>query len=146
LVFAGTNLADGKQALKSGTALTKPSVPLQTQSASPSRVRVAGQLAQRQLLTHFELRDWPHGDILTNTIINLVVTAEGEVLSADLVSGSGLSAADQDALKQAQAARFNSIALSGPGRVEKPLDDLMWGNLVFEWRTLPLPMTNAPQK
>lgn len=145
-ILAGTNLADSKQNLKSDTALTMPKVPLQAESPPTSRVRVAGQLAQRRLLTDFEMRAWPHGDILTNTIINLVVTADGQVLSADLVSGSGLFAADQDALKQANAARFNSIASSGPGRAKNPLNELTWGSLVFEWRTLPLPMTNAPPR
>jgi hypothetical protein len=144
--FAGTNLSEAKLSLKSDTSLIMPPAPPPAKPRQPSRLRVAGELARRQLLTKFELASWPHNDILTNTVIGVVVKADGQILSADLVSGSGLVSADQQALKEASAATFNSVETSGPGRNENPLNELTWGTLIFEWRTLPLPMTNAPER
>jgi len=144
--FAGTNLSEAKLSLQSETSLIMPAAPPPPEPRQPSRVRVTGELARRQLLTEFQLASWPHNDILTNTVIGVVVKADGQVLSADLVSGSGLVSADQQALNGASAARFNSVETSGPGRNENPLNELMWGTLIFEWRTLPLPMTNAPER
>ncbi len=117
-----------------------------------SALRMEGDLASRRLLTGFDLPSWPprpltatETDLLTNTIVQLVVDAEGRPVSVTLLSSSGLAAADEHALKQASAARFESLPLadpSAPDSVNAPLNHVRWGQLVFDWYTLP--STNPP--
>src|SRR5207245_2116254 len=70
------------------------------------------------------------------------VNAAGEPVSPPLLlSGSGSMAADEHALKRARAARFEPLGLGGPRRANNPLGQLTWGELIFEWQTVPA--TNA---
>jgi len=109
---------------------------------SSSSLRIEGRLGQRRLLTRLSLTNWPHTDLLTNSVVQLLVDAEGRPVSGGtLLSSSGLPAADQRALELATAARFNSVAESGPAGAT---GRLIWGTLIFEWKKLSLPATNAP--
>ena len=76
----------------------------------------------------------------------LIPALASRLADADLVSGSGLAAADQHALAQANSARFESLEQTGPDKSQSALQGLTWGDLIFEWRTLPLLMTNSPQR
>jgi len=110
--------------------------------SSSSSFRIEGQLAQRRLGAPPRLRAWASTELLTNTVIQLAVDAEGRPASpGTLLSTCGYSAADQYALEQARAMRFNSIGDNGSAA---PLGRLTWGKLIFEWRTVPLPATNSP--
>jgi len=74
-------------------------------------------------------------DLLTNTVVQVLVDADGNVVSPALLPpGSGDSRADQRALEVARTARFQPLRGSSPA--------LTVGVLVFEWRTVAL--TNAP--
>jgi hypothetical protein len=100
-------------------------------------------LTGRQLKTLPKLRSWPHSDILTNTVVKLLVSGDGLPASpAVLLSSSGLKAADDYALAEANAARFEPILNEGPGRNKSPLSNLTWGTMIFEWQTLPISATN----
>lgn len=105
-----------------------------------SSLRVEGELAARPLLARLELKSWPNGEMLSNSVVQAVVNAEGFTLSAVLLTSCGLKEADLYALKLASDARFLPAPRAdrradGPGR-------LTWGKLIFQWHTLPLPATN----
>jgi TonB family protein len=99
-----------------------------------SVLHVAGDLANRRLLNPSELPSWPATDLLTNTVVQVVVNADGSVFSPALLSGSLDPKADQHALEVARAARFEPLRDASPA--------LTIGLLIFEWTTVPL--TNAP--
>jgi len=110
---------------------------------APSMMRVEGELAGRRLLKPIELPSWPHTEILTNSIVQIIVDADGWTISPGaLLSGSGLNEADQFALKLARAARFESVRPVGPAQAANPASRPMWGKLIFEWQTVPF--SNAP--
>lgn len=103
-----------------------------------SRLMRGGDLAQRDWLTPpAPLPSWPANDLLTNSVVRVVVDAEGRVFSAVLLPpGSGSKPADQSALDLARAARFSPL----PENHASPT----LGFLIFEWHTAPLPETNTP--
>lgn len=101
-----------------------------------SVVRVAGELAKRRLLHQPELPAQAAADVLTPTVAEVLATADGSVLSLKLLASSGNKAADQLALKVARAARFEPVRGGGT--------TLTLGTLVFEWRTVPLPVEPKP--
>lgn len=102
-----------------------------------STVSTSGNLAQRRWLNAPALlRSWPAADLLTNSVVRIVIDADGQVFSPALLPpGSGSKAADQFALETARAARFAPIARKG---------NQMSGALIFEWHTVPVPPTNPP--
>jgi len=104
-----------------------------------STLRIEGELGGRRLLSRLELARWPHDDVLLPSTVQVVVNPQGLVISATLLGGSGLAAADQRALELARAARFEPF--SGP---TKGLG-LSWGRLVFEWQAVEVAGTNQPQ-
>lgn len=97
-----------------------------------SELRIEGPLARRKLLTRLEWPSWPHSDVLTNSVVQVLVDAEGTALSSALVSGSGLKDADRYALAASKRLRFNAVAAR---------DSVTSGTLHFFWHTLP-PGTN----
>jgi len=103
-----------------------------------STVRLHGGLAKRRWLNAPAiLRSWPAVDLLTNSIVQVLTDADGQILSAALMPpGSGSKAADQRALELSRSARF-----APAGRND---GSLTVGTLIFEWHTLPMPETNAP--
>ena len=105
-----------------------------------SRLRVEGSLASRPLVTPPELQSWPHSELLSNTVIEVTVDADGFTFSPVLLHDSGLRQADESALKLALDARFRPLRRNE--RVNDGGRDITWGRLVFQWHTLPLPATN----
>jgi len=114
--------------------LPNPVAPVLASEASTCRVE--GPLAQRRLLSKFDLPAWKRADILTNSIVQLVVDAEGKPVSVALLSSSGFPEADSRALALARSARFESRYGNGPERMANPLAQLSWGEMIFEWHTL----------
>ena len=100
-------------------------------TARRSASSLGGELAQRRWLNAPpELPSWPAPDLLTNTVVQVWVDADGQILSpALLLPGSGSKEADQLAMKLARAARFAPL----PGSRTK----LTPGALIFEWHTVP---------
>jgi len=105
-----------------------------------SKIRVEGDLARRRLLNSPLLPSWAHSDILTNTVVQLLVDADGDTLSSTPLRSSGLSEADQFAWKLAASARFESLRKPGgpAGRSLEPT----WGQMVFQWHTIAQADTN----
>ena len=100
-----------------------------------SELRISGALARRKLLGPPELPSWPHTEVLTNSVVQLFVDGEGTPISAALVSGSGLKAADNYALAAAKRLRFRA------GRAGEAVTS---GTATFLWQTLPPGATNIP--
>ena len=91
--------------------LTFPPLPPTQPLVQQSTLRAIGDLAARRLLTPVDLPAWPHTDLLTNTLVQVFVDAQG-ITSSWLLqppSGSGLKDADQFALDFARRARFEPI-------------------------------------
>jgi hypothetical protein len=101
-------------------------------------------LEQRRLKTVPKLPSWPHSEFLTNTVVRLFISGDGIPVSTPvLLYSSGLKAADDFALAQASAARFETIINEGPNRSASPLANSTWGTMIFQWQTLPLSATNT---
>jgi len=109
-------------------------------TAPPSTLRVEGALANRRLLNPPTLQPWPHPDLLTNSVVQVLVDGDGDVFSQVLLARSGKKEADDDALAVARSAQFEPVPRNSRGPGLAPA--LTWGTLVFEWQTLP--PTNAP--
>lgn len=120
---------------------------LPTIPAAPARseLRIEGDLSLRQLVNPPELEPQPAGDLLTNTVVQVVVNAAGRVQSVAQLCppGSGSKAADQWALKFAREARFTPLPDAGIS-AEKSANRITTGLLVFKWHTVPLSATNTP--
>jgi hypothetical protein len=129
--------------------LALPEARLEMPPVTQSALRVAGELAERRLLTPLGLPSRPGADLLTNSVVQVLVDAAGNVLSHKLLrSDSGAKdrdqqEADQRALELAKAARFSPLPPSG-NAAASPLGRLSLGALIFEWHTVPRPATNAP--
>ena len=134
-------------AFKALPEMTLPPLPAPTALfPTQSVVRVEGELKGRRLVSGFALTNWPHDNLLPDTIVQVAVSPDGWVESATMLPGSssGYPAADQSALDWAKSARFESLRDSGPDRPTRKLPELTWGELVFSWNTVPLPVTNSP--
>jgi hypothetical protein len=107
---------------------------------SESRLRIEGELTSRPLLTKTELQSWPYSEVLSNTVVQVVVDADGRALSTALLRESGLPEADQHAVKLAQNARWQP--LEAAARSANAFEQLTWGRLIFQWHTLPSLTTN----
>ncbi|HVV01513.1 MAG TPA: energy transducer TonB [Verrucomicrobiae bacterium] len=110
---------------------------------SHSTLLLAGPVASRSLVSLPPLPAWPASDLLTNSVVEVSVTPQGDVLSAALIASSTSREADETALQEARNARFESTAVYGPGRPLNLVSNLTRGDMIFEWRTLPMPSTNS---
>jgi hypothetical protein len=109
----------------------------------PSRMFVEGDLAKLRLLTPLHLPPQTNSDLLTNTVIRMVVDAQGYPYSAVIWERSGNEDADAMALTNfARAVRFSPPEAEALRTV--PTNRMVSGKLVFEWQTMPPAPTNAP--
>ena len=121
-----------------------PEVLASTPLVTASMLRLSGDLANRHLLVAPGLPSWPSAEILSNSVVQLLVGADGRPISATLLKpGSAPTEADQFALSSAAKVRFESINGADP---LNPLAAIALGQMIFEWQTVPLPNTNnAPE-
>ena len=108
-----------------------------------STFRIEGDLARRELATPLEIPSFPHGDILTNTVVQVCVGQAGLVFSPVPLSSSGSRTADQTALDLVKAIRFTPVAPSDSSS-SSDRTALTWGKIIFQWHTLELAATNGP--
>lgn len=116
--------------------------PIASATATPSDLHLEGPLSTRSLLNSPALRGWEHSELLTNSLVRVLVNPDGNVVSEVLLISSGLKAADDEALARAGAAQFEPLPRTPGGEGSVP--QLAWGTLVFEWQTLPSAATNGP--
>lgn len=110
--------------------LTEPVLPVEPALAQNSTLQIAGELAQRRLLNEINPPSLPFNDVIAPTKVQALVDAGGNVVSVVLLESSGLDAADSRALEIARAACFT------------PAKNLTVGQLIFNWRTIPMTTTN----
>ena len=127
--------------LKPPPQLTVPVMaPIETAASRNSTLQIEGELTSRKLLNPPSLPPQPGADLLTNTVVRVLVDNAGKVFSAVLLQpGSGSQDADRYAYGIAQSARFAPLPDNDTGVIN-------WteGRLVFEWRTIPVTQTNLP--
>ena len=143
--FVATNAPDPLETAGSpGPALVLPNLPAEQPLRNRSDLKLSGALKTRRLVSNLDLPSWPASDLLTNSVVNLAVIASGQPISATLLVSSGDKLADEHALTQAMAARFNSIEQAGPSRIAKPISGLTWGQMIFEWHTVASTNSSPP--
>jgi hypothetical protein len=101
-----------------------------------STMKIDGALARRKLLAPPTLPSWASTNLLTNTVIRVIIDDEGLPRSQTLLVRSGVQEADDYALKTARGLRFEAspIAQSAKG---SPDSILIWGEIVFRWHGTP---------
>jgi hypothetical protein len=115
-----------------------------------SRLRIEGELAKRRLLSAPPLQPWANSDLLTNSIVQVLVDAQGNPVSAVLLrpgltpSAPKQEEANQRALELARAARFEPARPRTRPNPGKPASGLSIGTMIFEWQTILVSSTNAP--
>ena len=90
--------------------------------------RIEGELAQRLTAPAPKLGAWPvsGAKLLTNTVVQVAVNGNGDVLAARLLSRCGLAEADADAVTRTWGLRFRPVA-------DAPT---IWGQIIFQWQTI----------
>lgn len=126
--------------------LTIGEIPLPRADTGRSLLRLEGDLARRRLSTPISLPSRSSGELLTISIVQVIVGANGRLASVPILlpPGSGDKDADDYALRQVKTARFDPVTTSEPGRSSNPVTHLTWGRMVFEWHTVSVPLTNPP--
>ena len=149
--FMETNgFASFQLGLKPAPELTVPELVPEPALTARSELQIEGEVAQRRLLHAMELPSLPGSDVLTDSVVQVLVDAAGDTVSVTLlpsVSGSkdaDQQKADQRALDLAKAARYQPLARDDAGSAASPAAGLSWGRMIFKWHTVPLPMTNEP--
>lgn len=134
--FAATNsFVSFQLAAKPAPEFTMPRLPIAMPGPTNSTLRIVGPLAARRLLTVPPLPVWAHTNILTNTVVQVLADARGNVFSWTLMPpGSGLAAADEEAIRFARTARFEPLDRAGQNQLQA---ELTMGKLVFQWTTAP---------
>lgn len=128
-------------------ALLMPNTEAGYRLAQSSRLGVSPENPGVTITQAPELPSWPpraNGpndfEFLTNSVVSAMFGADGMILSAVLLSGSGSPVADDYALSATRSIKLSHGA-SSPASQE-PHATLRWARLIFEWHTVPA--TNAP--
>jgi hypothetical protein len=119
--------------------------------AENSTLQIQGELAQRQLLNQINLPSLQYDDVIAPSRVQVIVDAAGNVVSAVLLpsdnvmeAASHYDVADQRALELTRNLRFSPSSSGGAGVLFNPASRLTFGQLIFNWRTVPVSATNAP--
>ena len=115
--------------------------PLVSSITTESRLRIEGDLAGRPLLNPVELPPWRNSEVLSNTVVQVAADADGVPVFTAVLGQSGSKDVDNYALDVAGRARFQPLRRSRAPGVPPP-ENLAWGSFVFQWHTIPMPVTN----
>ena len=140
--FMQTNQFAGFQTdFKPEPKLSEPGLPSEIPASLPqsSTLRITGDLAQRRLRGEIALPSLPWSGVAVPSRVQALVDAAGDVVSAVLLpSNTAAEAAgradvgDEKALQIARALRFS------------PASRATFGELIFNWHTVPPPAANSP--
>ncbi|MGH8022181.1 MAG: hypothetical protein ACRED1_01265, partial [Limisphaerales bacterium] len=132
-----------------------PATPMQPPLAQKSVLAIQGGLSGRPLLTPLKLPSWSDSDVDTPSIVQVLVNAAGNVVSAVLLpqevfapatswepSFNHNKLADQWALETARTLHFAPVA-SSPAPASNAPPPMAIGKLVFDWRVIPQTDTNV---
>jgi len=132
-----------------------PATPAQPPIAQESTLQIEGDLAGRRLLSSVKLPSWEDSDVDAPSIVQVLVNAAGNVVSAALLPQAVMSPgnsweppltdntkADRWAVDLAHSLRFSPSPSGGP---DKPnaMARLAIGQLIFNWQTVPVTNTNG---
>jgi len=143
-------------------SLTVPIFTPQPVMARASTLEIEGALAKRPLLNPMQLPSWPFADVIAPSVVQVLVDAAGNVVSAsllapensllppavrDTVEPSPARDADADAhaIALARNARFAPLSPDAGSVESNPLGHLSVGRLVFNWQAVPVTTTNGSQ-
>jgi TonB family protein len=110
-------------------------------TGAPSALRIEGDLSGRGLQSPLALPPPESADLLTDSVVQVLVNGDGNVVSGVLLASSGKRAADERALALAKAAQFQPLPRTNAAQASTHLTR---GTFVFTWQTVPLPTTNTP--
>jgi TonB family protein len=106
-----------------------PHFPAAEASRPESFFRIEGALDSRRLGPPVVLPFWTTNFLVTNSVVRFGVNRAGQVVSAVLLGGSGLKAADDSALATVNDLRFRPVGMNTP--------QFAWDTATFYWRTTP---------
>ncbi|MBI3881855.1 MAG: hypothetical protein HY301_17550 [Verrucomicrobia bacterium] len=106
-----------------------------------SALNLSPTLVRRGLVAAPEISAWPGPDVLTDSVVQVVVDRSGDVLSARLIAGSGAKAADAQAVALASQVRFKTAGSELVGA--SPFAGVTVGDLIFHWQTVAPPAAKA---
>jgi hypothetical protein len=130
--FMQTNPTIGLQLdFKPSPALAEPIVPPGSIPPAASTLQIAGPLAGSALLNPVNLPPIPFNDVLPPSKVQVIAGIDGVIVSAILLESSGDDEADRQALAMGNRLRFG------------PADRLRFGELIFNWHTVPPAATRA---
>lgn len=116
---------------KPAPSLSVPVSPLAETMPQATTMQISGELAPR-LLNQIELPSIPVNNVIPPSVVQALVDTTGLVASTVLLESSTSTDADQLALQLARGLRF------------APAPKLMFGDITFNWHTVPVTATNAP--
>jgi hypothetical protein len=135
--------------------ITEPATPTQPPLATGSTLQIQGQLAARRLLTPVRLPSWQDTGIDAPSIVQVLVDAAGNVVSAVLLPQDTMTPAnqwepplnhlipaDQWAVALARTLRFTPLGSDGAAG-SNPMARMAIGQLIFNWKTVPVLTTNG---
>lgn len=118
-------------------AVFTPPAGVELDAPRASRLEVTG-LEDRALVSPMPLPPQFHSDILTRSLVEVLVGQDGLVISARVIENSGSPKADAEALALTKMARFE------PGKAgRKAAAGPQTAKLIFDWHTLALSGTNS---
>jgi hypothetical protein len=146
--FAGVSFE-----VKLAPPLTVPLISAQPQLASNSTLQVEGEITKRPLRNTMNLPSWPNSDVIAPSVVQVLVDGAGNVVSAALLPPENYTEtsavrdpdADRAAVELARTARFAALIPGDNSITANPISHLAIGQLIFNWQTVPVIPTNAPE-
>jgi hypothetical protein len=131
--------------------LAIPAIPVESPFDTNSTLQVQGEIVARPLRNSVELPLWPRNDVIAPSVVQVLVNAAGNVVSAVLLPPENLSdssatqdiEANQYAVRVARGAQFAPLTPTDASVEASPAAHLAIGQLVFNWQTVPVITTNA---
>jgi hypothetical protein len=130
--------------------LATPLEPAGPPPVSGSTVEREGEIARRQMLNTWKLPPWPYADVIAPSVVQVLVDAQGDVISATLLPPENFlgttpvrdADADQRAVALARTAHFAPLT-SVTGGKSGSRTNLAVGRLIFNWQTVPPTTVNT---
>jgi len=116
--------------------MTIPQVKIESMLPQHSTLEVSGDLAQRNLLAPVAVPTLPYPDVIAPSKVQVLVDADGKVLSAVLLPSDNA----MEAAGRAEVGETNALKIARGLRFA-PAAGLTFGELIFNWHTVP---TNSP--
>jgi hypothetical protein len=133
--------------------LAIPAIPVESPFDTNSTLRVQGEIAARPLRNSPDLPLWPRNDVIAPSVVQVLVNAAGNVVSAAMLPPENFSdssasqdiEANQYAVRAARGAQFAPLTPADASVEASPAAHLAIGQLIFNWQTVPVTITNASQ-